>query len=582
MLRRLLIATVLLLLAAATPAIAAEPIMPLSEVQPGMRCTGLSVIQGTTISSFDVDIIDVVPGDQVADQPLLLVKVSGPAVDDTGIAEGFSGSPVICDGRIAGAIAYGSGDYGNQLGYATPIEAMLDAPVPPAPAIASLRTPTIASLRTPTIASLRTPADARPLATPIAVSGVTDRVFAPFAKAAAKAGIRLTTVPVAPDRSRFPAQTLTPGASVAVGLSSGDLTAGAIGTVTYVDGAKVYAFGHPFNGTGRRSLLLQDAWVYAVVDNPLGTEDAVSAKLAAPGHDLGTLTYDGRDGVAGLLGATPPTTQLTVTARNAVTGQTRVSHAQVADEAEVGLPDGVSPIVLTAPMAVSQAAYTALDGSPVLQSARMCVRLTIAQLSKPTGFCRRYVGAYGGDQATAGGPFVTDLSTALTDLDLFNYGAPKLTKVDVALTVRPGLQQALVRSVDAPARIRRGHDARLVLHLQRYRGERFTRVVRLRVPRDAPLGRVEVALTGSPLDDAVGSDDIEIVLGDEGPSDGGDSSPKSYARLGDQVRALAGYDGVRVRLRKAGGRGRTAPQRLYADPQLRISGTASTTARVVR
>ena len=560
MLRRLLTATALLLLAAAAPAIAADPIMPLSEVKPGMRCKALSVIQGTTISSFDVDIIDVVPGDQVADQPLLLVKVSGPAVDDTGIAEGFSGSPVICDGRIAGAIAYGSGDYGNQLGYATPIEAMLDAPVPPAPV----------------------PADARPLATPIAVSGVAERVFAPFARAAAKAGITLTTVPVAPGRERFPAQTLVPGASVAVGLASGDLTAGAVGTVTYVDGDKVYAFGHPFTGTGRRSLLLQDAWVYAVVDNPLGTEDAVSAKLAAPGHDVGTLTYDGRDGVAGLLGATPPTTALTVTTRNAVTGATRVAHARVADEAEVGLPDGVSPIVLTAPMAVSQSAYTSLDGSPVLQSARMCVRLTIAQLPKPTGFCRRYVGAYGGDQTAAGGPFVTDLTTALTDLDLFSYGTPRLTKVDVELSVRPGLQQALLRSVDAPARLRRGHDARLVLHLQRYRGERFTRVVRLRVPRHAPLGRVEIALAGTPLDDAVGSDDIEIVLDDGAAGDGDGSGPTSYARLADQVRSLAGYDGVRARLRKTGGGGRTAPQRLYEDPQVRISGAARTTARVVR
>ena len=193
------------------------------------------------------------------------------------------------------------------------------------------------------------PADARPLATPIAVSGVDDRVFAPFARAAGKVGIRLTAVPVAPSVSRFPVQTLVPGASVAVGLASGDLTAGAVGTVTYVDGDKVYAFGHPYSGAGRRSLLLQDAWVYTVIDNPLGTADAVSAKLAAPGHDLGTLTYDGRDGVAGLLGAPPPTTALTVRTRNAQTGASRVAHARVADEGEVGLPDGVSPIVLTAP-----------------------------------------------------------------------------------------------------------------------------------------------------------------------------------------------------------------------------------------
>ena len=562
--RRLLTATALLLLAGATPAFGAEPIMPLSEVQPGMRCTGLTVVQGTTISSFDVEIVDVVAGDQVVDQPLLLVRVSGPTVDDTGIAEGFSGSPVVCDGRVAGAIAYGTGDYGNQLGYATPIEAMLGQPVPPVPTRAALRAPT-----------------PRPLATPIAVSGVARPVFTPFARIAAKAGIRLTAVPVAPDSSRFPVQTLAPGASVAVGLSSGDVTAGAVGTVTYVDGDKVYAFGHPFSGTGRRSLLLQDAWVYGVVDNPLGTENAVSAKIAAPGHDLGTLTYDGRDGIAGLLGATPPSTALTVTVRNGATGATRTSRAQVAEEAEVGLPDGVSPITIVAPMAVGQAAYTALDGSPTLQSARMCLRLTIAQLPKPIGFCRRYVGAYGGGQ-NAGGPFLSDLWTALNDLDVFAYGTPRLTRADVALTVEPGLQQALLRSVEGPAVLRRGHEARLVLHLQRYRGERFTRVARLRVPRGAPLGRVRVDLTGRALDGAESSGDIQLVLGGSRRDDGGDPGPKSYAGLAREVRSLGGSDGVRVQLRARGGGRRTAPQRLAADPEVRISGTASYAARVER
>ena len=402
---------------------------------------------------------------------------------------------------------------------------MLDQPVPPVPALQSLRTPP----------------DARPLATPIAVSGISERVFTSYARAARKAGITLTTVPVAPDRDRFPAQALVPGASVAVGLSSGDVTAGAVGTVTDVDGDKVYAFGHPFTGTGRRSLFLQDAWVYAVVDNPLGTQDAVSAKIAAPAHDLGTLTYDGRDGIAGLLGATPPSTQLTIVTRNAATGAGRTARAAAADEAEVGLPDGVSPVALVAPMAVSQAVYTALDGSPTLQSARMCVRLTIAQLPRPTGFCRRYVGAYGGDQQTPGGPMATDLSTALTALDLFAYGTPRLTKVDVALSVQPGLQQALLRGVDGPAVLRPGHDARLVLHLQRYRGERFTRVAHLRVPRRAPSGRVVVSLVGSGLDGAVGGNDIQILLGGGGP-DGGENGPTSYAGLSRDIRSLSGLN----------------------------------------
>jgi hypothetical protein len=49
-----------MLLVAVPAARAADPIMPLSEVRQGMSCTGLSVIKGTTISHFDVEILDVI------------------------------------------------------------------------------------------------------------------------------------------------------------------------------------------------------------------------------------------------------------------------------------------------------------------------------------------------------------------------------------------------------------------------------------------------------------------------------------------------------------------------------------------
>ena len=84
------------LAAAPAPAQAADPIMRLSEVRQGMRCTGLSVVRGTAISSFDVEILDVVTGDAKATGPRLLVRVSGPAVTPSGVGPGFSGSPIYC------------------------------------------------------------------------------------------------------------------------------------------------------------------------------------------------------------------------------------------------------------------------------------------------------------------------------------------------------------------------------------------------------------------------------------------------------------------------------------------------------
>src|SRR3954452_23215815 len=120
----------------AAPARAADPTMPLRDVHKGMKCTGYSVFQGTDISSFDVEVIDVVSGDPGEQQPLILVRVSGPAVDSTGIAEGFSGSPISCPDdqgvqRVAGAIAYSTADYGGHVVLATPIESMLGQKVDP-------------------------------------------------------------------------------------------------------------------------------------------------------------------------------------------------------------------------------------------------------------------------------------------------------------------------------------------------------------------------------------------------------------------------------------------------------------------
>ncbi len=93
--------------------------------------------------------------------------------------------------------------------------------------------------------------------------------------------------------------------------STGAIPVGAIGTVSYRDGDHVYAFGHPLDGAGRRSLILQDAYVYYVVSNP-GVDVSTSYKLAAFGHSLGTLTSDTPNAVIGTVGAAAPLIPLDV------------------------------------------------------------------------------------------------------------------------------------------------------------------------------------------------------------------------------------------------------------------------------
>ena len=128
----------------------------------------------------------------------------------------------------------------------------------------------------------------RPLLGPLTVGGLSPAVFGVLQRAGERAGRLILAAPASGGQvTNFPVQPLVPGASVSASYSSGDVPMGAVGTVTYVDGQTVYAFGHELDGAGRRSLLLQDAYVYYVVNNPDPTT-APSYKLASPGHTEGT------------------------------------------------------------------------------------------------------------------------------------------------------------------------------------------------------------------------------------------------------------------------------------------------------
>ena len=109
--------------------------MPLSQVQRGMHCTAYSVIRGTDVASFDAASTTSSRRHEHRRHPRHASP--GPAVDDTGVGPGFSGSPIYCpspgDGtpEVIGAISEGIGDYDNKTLLATPIEQMLAEPVDP-------------------------------------------------------------------------------------------------------------------------------------------------------------------------------------------------------------------------------------------------------------------------------------------------------------------------------------------------------------------------------------------------------------------------------------------------------------------
>jgi hypothetical protein len=586
-----LAAAVAALLVPAAPASAGDPIMPLSDVHAGMRCTGYSVVKGTDISAFNVDVVDVADGSGAGGTPAIIVTVSGPAVDATGIGPGFSGSPIYCPDsagvmRNIGAISESIGAYGGKEAVATPIESILATPVdapakPPGPNKRARATAGRArGTRLSPAQWARIAREARPLRTPLTISGVSGNVGRALEAAGAKAGHPVLATPAGP-LGAFPPQTLRPGASIGVAYSTGDIQYGDIGTVTYVDGDKVWAFGHPLEGVGARALMLEDAYVYDVVYNPIGGGGLETYKLAALGHDLGTLSDDGLNGVAGRTGVFPHTVPVHVLARDVDAGHDTNVNLKVADEAALDLPSGGSWTSALAPLAVVQAATTVFDSTPGRVTGDVCARIDVAELAKPMRYCNRYVStaATVADDGSLGNAVTTgaasDLATALGDIDAYTGKPPTITAVSVTLKLRRTAEEAFIRHVSVPRRVRAGHDARVRLTLQAVRGDRFVRTYRLHIPSSAPAGRHTLRLVGQDADHGEDSLVTIILSGGGNPTPGGDAGPRTLHALAREIGRIHRYDGVTLRI------GRHAA-RAFRDAAFRISGQADAAVRIVR
>ncbi|WP_354701145.1 hypothetical protein DSM112329_01452 [Paraconexibacter sp. AEG42_29] len=572
---------------------AAEPIMPLADVQKGMRCTAQSVVSGTDIATFDIEVLDVISGDVALRSPYILFRASGAAIDATGIGPGFSGSPISCPDaagtyRVAGAISQGIGSYGNRVALATPIESILGEPVEPPAETRSAP------------ALLRA---ARPLATPLSIGGLSAPTAQALAIAAKRTGRPVYAAPSAPTDQRFPVQQLRGGAAMAVGLASGDVTAGAIGTVAYVDGDKVWSFGHPLDSAGRRALFLQDAYVYSVIDNPTGSAELSTYKLAAPGHNVGTLTNDGTFAVVGRLGTLPSSYPLTITGTDLDRNTTSTARIQLADEAGLGLPTGSSALTQVGSLAIAEVAYDLLHSTPIRQSGSMCVAISLRERPKPMQFCNTYSGGTLG--AGAGAALIADFSAATAQVDAYNFGPLHVTGVKVDVKLRRSLRQAYLLKVTAPERVRRGTTVRVRAYAQRVNGEKFAVTIPVKVPATTPLGSRRIQLDGTPGDgggslaDALSAvlDLSSLFADDEDAESDGGSGPRTPKALAALVRSVHRYDGVTTSIPPVGGSSSDDPEaaaptgaeadaqkarQAYRNPDVRISGTARVKVRIVK
>ena len=327
-------ALVAALAAATLPA--ATPQIGLDEITPGMRGVGITVFDGAVREEFGVEVIGVLANVIGPRRSLILARLDGGPLAETGVIQGMSGSPVYFDGRLAGAVSYALGSFSTEaIAGITPIGEMAatDAsPVPearrrPAPILVAdaPRADLAAALRSafartepfsrrpddirgtglPAADARRLATLLRPIATPLLMNGFVPDVVDLWTSALDAGGFvamvgGVSAVEAAASQAGDDTAPLQAGDAVGASLMRGDLNMTGTGTVTLVDEGRVYAFGHPFYNLGRAQLPMTRAQVATLLPSL-----AISSKLTTVGDVLGTIDQDRSTGIYGSFGPGP-------------------------------------------------------------------------------------------------------------------------------------------------------------------------------------------------------------------------------------------------------------------------------------
>ncbi|MGM0437606.1 MAG: SpoIVB peptidase S55 domain-containing protein [Bacillota bacterium] len=288
--RKYLIIIMVVLLFFSAKSSAAE-IMSLDKIHSGMEGSGYTVFQGTKVESFPVDIINIMEN-QGLNEELILVRTSGEKMEEIGgIAAGMSGSPVYVDNKIIGAIAYSWSNGSGLYALVTPIERMLDLLPEKSSGDEQLTSKDENNNSTINISENLAKVNA-----PLMVSGMNGRALDRLKEDMSDFDLRVVPGGEQKPRSQS-SRKIKPGSAIAVQLVKGDINVSSIGTVTYINGNDILAFGHSFTNRGNVNFLLSEAYINATIPN-----DEQPFKLGSTiDRSLGIINNDRNAGVSGEL-----------------------------------------------------------------------------------------------------------------------------------------------------------------------------------------------------------------------------------------------------------------------------------------
>lgn len=474
-----------------------------NDIRPGMKGTGRTVMTGTKLEQFGAEVLgvmrDVSPG-----RDMILCRLTGCNLEHAGIIQGMSGSPIYVDGKLLGAVAFAWEFAKDPIAGVTPFDQMVryvrsndrrsaaeakdkeahptgpvhaarwDAPV----LIEGLGTQEPAAGLTPLPASGGAFGGMRPIATPMAATGFSPRALAFLADRFRPIGLAPLAGGAASDRviKEEGDKPLVPGSPLSIAMVTGDFDLSGIGTVTHVEGNRVYGFGHPMFSLGSCDFPLMTGYIHTVYPRA-----SVSMKMGSPLKVVGVMDTDVSTGIAGRLGLKPDMLPLSVRVK---TGRYSDPHTY---RVEIVREPNLLPTLV---MSVLTNAIDTEGNLPEELTARVkaCIKLKGHEpiLVNDTVSGPRYAGMMGPS-------LMFNPIASIVNMLVRNSMEPvRIESIDCDVDIATGRTVASVESVRlASDRLEPGQTLKAFVTLKPFKGERQTVEINLPLPPDLEEGRYD-------------------------------------------------------------------------------------------
>jgi SpoIVB peptidase S55 len=328
-------AAAVLMAASALRAQGQTQFFPLQDVRPGLQGVGRTIFQGNKVQEFQVEFLGVLKNFLAPKHSVILARLSGGPLAETGVIAGMSGSPVYVDGKLVGAVALAFPFAKEAIAGITPIQEMLDV-VPEAPGArvsAKARSAAtslpfkIAGVTLHPAGSIRLIPDETgndlsvqklmkllpsaggngaltDLLLPLRFGGFSAEAMDAYSPLFNRMGLKLmqgAALSSSPEPMPAHPQGPEPGTMVSLSLVKGDLNLNVDCTVTYRKGNDIYACGHRFLMVGPTKIPFSQSQVLASVPSV-----ASSFKIDVPGPEVGTIRQDRFGAIYGVVGEKAP------------------------------------------------------------------------------------------------------------------------------------------------------------------------------------------------------------------------------------------------------------------------------------